>query len=212
MAAPGTAYDDPVLGRDPQPDHMDGYIETTQDNGGVHLNSGIANRAFQLAAVAIGGSSWEGAGRVWYDALTRGQVEARSDFAGFAAATVAVAGAHGGAVGEAWETVGVTPGVSTAGPGQPAPPVTGARVVRVQRSGGFAGLVTEGEVDLDAADQRARELATLIDRVDLREVAGGEPMPDRYVYAFDLCGSFASVPEQRLTDDLRRIAELVLRG
>ena len=34
MAAPGTAYDDPRLGRDPQPDHMDRYVDTTDDNGG----------------------------------------------------------------------------------------------------------------------------------------------------------------------------------
>jgi hypothetical protein len=209
MAAPGTAYDDPVLGRDPQPDHMDRYVETTEDNGGVHINSGIPNRAFQLAAVSIGGSSWDGAGRVWYDALTHGQLDARSDFAGFAAATVAAAGDHGSAVAEAWDTVGVRPGVSTAGPGKPAPSA-GARVVRVRRSGGFAGLVADGEVDLGVADERARELATLVDRIDLREVAGGQPMPDMYVYAFDLCGSRATVPEQRLTDDLRRIAQLVL--
>ena len=98
MAAPGTAYDDPVLGRDPQPAHMDDYIDTTEDNGGVHLNSGIPNRAFHLAATAIGGSSAEGAGRIWYAALTGGRVGARTDFAGFAAATVAAAGEHADAV------------------------------------------------------------------------------------------------------------------
>ena len=63
MAAPGTAYDDPGLGADPQVGHMDDYIVTTSDNGGVHLNSGIPNRAFQLAAVGIGGTATEGAGR-----------------------------------------------------------------------------------------------------------------------------------------------------
>ena len=58
MIAPGTAYDDPRLGRDPQPGHLDDYVVTTDDNGGVHINSGIPNKAFQLAATAIGGSSW----------------------------------------------------------------------------------------------------------------------------------------------------------
>ncbi len=91
MSAPGTAYDDPALGKDPQPADMSGYIETTDDNGGVHLNSGIPNRAFHLAATAIGGSSAEGAGRIWYAAL--GAVEEDVDFAGFAAACVAAAGA-----------------------------------------------------------------------------------------------------------------------
>lgn len=55
MRAPGTAYDDRTLGKDPQPDSMSGYVDTADDNGGVHINSGIANRAFYLAATAIGG-------------------------------------------------------------------------------------------------------------------------------------------------------------
>jgi Zn-dependent metalloprotease len=211
MAHPGTAYDDPVLGKDPQPGHMDDYVDTTDDHGGVHLNSGIPNRAFQLAAVAVGGSSAEGAGGIWYAALTGG-LSSRSDFAAFAAATVTAAGEHAGAVEEAWQTVGVTPQTGTVGPGQP-PPVTGARTrtVRVRRSGGFAGLVAEGEVDLDTDEHRAPELAELVDRIDLREVSGGPPKPDMYVYAFDLCGDRATVPEQHLTSDLRRVADLVLR-
>ena len=49
-----------------------------------------------------------------------------------------------------------------------------------------------------------------MDRIDLREVAGGTPKPDMYVYAFDLCGDRATVPEQHLTSDLRRVADLVL--
>ena len=52
MAAPGTAFDDDVLGKDPQPDHMDKFVETTQDNGGVHINSGIPNKAFHNVAMA----------------------------------------------------------------------------------------------------------------------------------------------------------------
>ena len=63
MAHPGTAYDDPTLGKDPQVGDMADYVDTTDDNGGVHTNSGIPNRAFYLAATAIGGDTWEGAGR-----------------------------------------------------------------------------------------------------------------------------------------------------
>ncbi len=209
MAHPGTAYDGPVLGEDPQPDHMDGYVETTTDNGGVHINSGIPNRAVQLAAVAIGGSAAEGAGLLWYAALTGG-LTSRSDFAGFAALTVSVSGEHAEAVEEAWRTVGVTPHTTTTGPGQPPPPSGQTRLVRVRRTGGFAGLVTEGEVDLETGDRRAPELAELVDRIDLREVRGGTPKPDMFVYAFDLCGDTATVPEQALTTDLRRVADLVL--
>ncbi len=108
MSEPGTAYDDPLLGKDPQAGHMDGYVDTTDDNGGVHLNSGIPNHAFQLAAVAIGGSAAEGAGKIWYSALQA--VDAEADFAAFAAATVAAAGDHADAVGQAWSDVGVEPG------------------------------------------------------------------------------------------------------
>ena len=50
MKEPGTAYDDPVLGKDPQPAHMRNFVHTNRDNGGVHINSGIPNRAFYLAA------------------------------------------------------------------------------------------------------------------------------------------------------------------
>ncbi len=50
--------------------HLDDYVVTDEDNGGVHLNSGIPNRAFHLAATAIGGRSWETAGPIWYAALT----------------------------------------------------------------------------------------------------------------------------------------------
>jgi Zn-dependent metalloprotease len=109
MAHPGTAYDDPRLGKDPQAGDMSGYVETDDDNGGVHTNSGIPNRAFYLAAVAIGGTTWEGAGRIWYDALTGSDVGADTDFAGFAAATIAAAGESADAVRAAWKTVGVAP-------------------------------------------------------------------------------------------------------
>lgn len=114
MRSPGTAYDDDVLGRDPQPDHLDDYIHTADDDGGVHLNSGIPNRAFVLAADALGGYAWERAGHVWYDTLTGG-LAPDVDFARFAAATVRAAAArYGGTSAEAdavragGEGVGVT--------------------------------------------------------------------------------------------------------
>lgn len=214
MAAPGTAYDDPALGRDPQVGHLRDYVDTADDNGGVHLNSGIPNRAFQLAATAIGGSTWDGAGRVWYDALVGGAVGAGTDFAGFAAATVAAAGAHAEAVRGAWAEVGVTPegGVGPAGAGSAGGSAGGSRRVSVRRTGGFAGLRAAGELDLDGDDPRAAEVADLVDRVDLGVVAAGDPQPDRYVYSFDLCGSCATVPEQHLTPDLARLVELLLDG
>ena len=109
MAEPGSAYDDPALGRDPQPGHMRDYVETDQDNGGVHINSGIPNRAFYLAATTLGGHAWEGAGRVWYRAVTGGGLSPQADFRQFAGLTVAVASdaAVRDAVRQAWAGVGV---------------------------------------------------------------------------------------------------------
>jgi Zn-dependent metalloprotease len=38
-------------------------------NSGVHINSGIPNKAFYLAATKLGGYSWDVAGKIWYDTL-----------------------------------------------------------------------------------------------------------------------------------------------
>lgn len=114
MSAPGTAYDDDVLGRDPQPAHMRDFVDTTADNGGVHINSGIPNKAFHLAATALGGYAWERAGRIWYLTLTGGAVAPTADFAAFARATLETATREYGeeseehtAVRAAWVGVGV---------------------------------------------------------------------------------------------------------
>jgi len=114
MTEPGTAYDDDVLGKDPQPPHMADFVDTTEDYGGVHINSGIPNRAFALTATAIGGYAWEAPGRIWYETLTGGSLGPTTDFAGFAAATVATATRLYGedsreraAVADAWQAVGV---------------------------------------------------------------------------------------------------------
>lgn len=213
MAAPGTAYDDPQLGRDPQPADMSGYLDTTDDNGGVHLNSGIPNRAFQLAATAIGGYSWEGAGAIWFAALTGPDVRATTDFEGFAAATVAAAGENAAAVTEAWRTVGIDP---AARPGQASgpdrePPAGLATRVEVRRSGGIMGRTTVGSVDLDGDDPRVGEVRDLVTRIDLRTARPGLPHPDMFVYTFDVPGQpTVDVPEHDLGPELHRLAALVL--
>jgi Zn-dependent metalloprotease len=91
MKEPGTAYNDPVLGKDPQPGHMDHYVNTTQDNGGVHINSGIPNRAFYLIAYELAGNAWEKAGQIWYTAL-KDRLNSTSTFQDAAAVTYAIAG------------------------------------------------------------------------------------------------------------------------
>ncbi|MEU6066041.1 MULTISPECIES: M4 family metallopeptidase [Streptomyces] len=113
MKAPGTAYDDDVLGKDPQPATMDDFVRTGRDNGGVHINSGIPNHAFYLLATALGGNAWERAGQIWYDVLTSGRLKKDALFADFATLTVSAARARYGtgeeldAVTKAWEQVGV---------------------------------------------------------------------------------------------------------
>ncbi|MBU9944367.1 MAG: M4 family metallopeptidase [Dermatophilaceae bacterium] len=121
MAAPGTAYDDPRLGKDPQPGHMRDYVDTQDDNGGVHINSGIPNKAFHVVATTLGGNAWEAAGQVWFDTIT-GDISADCDFETFAALTVKAATARHGARSEVvaavragWVAVGLADAVAPAG-------------------------------------------------------------------------------------------------
>jgi Zn-dependent metalloprotease len=133
MKAPGTAYDNPTLGKDPQPASMDGYVDLPDtdegDNGGVHINSGIPNHAFYLVAVGIGGNAWEAPGHIWYESL-RASTQT-TDFQAFADTTASKAGELYGAgsneqtaVREAWDQVGIT--ISTAGARRPARAPAGA--------------------------------------------------------------------------------------
>jgi Zn-dependent metalloprotease len=118
MKAPGTAYDDWLLGKDPQPGHMSKYVETTSDNGGVHINSGIPNKAFYLAAVYIGGNAWEVAGNIWYQTLLDPKLSSTAQFQDFANLTVENAGKLYGdtikaTVAKAWQDVGINVKVSS---------------------------------------------------------------------------------------------------
>jgi Zn-dependent metalloprotease len=126
LKAPGTAYNDPMLGRDPQPDHMDNYLDTEDDNGGVHINSGIPNKAFYNLAVSLGGNSWDQAGHIWYTTLIH-ELSPNDTFQDGANKTYKVAGQLYGAsvadqVRAAWKTVGL--GIVTAA----AAPQAGAAV------------------------------------------------------------------------------------
>jgi Zn-dependent metalloprotease len=128
MSAPGTAYNDPALGEDPQPAHMDDYQNVTYDNGGVHINSGIPNHAFYLVSYELDGFAWEKAGRIWYEVLTN-RLSSTSNFQEAANATFAVAGTMYGAnsleqmaVKNGWAGVGITVGDDG---GSPDPEPTG---------------------------------------------------------------------------------------
>jgi Zn-dependent metalloprotease len=130
MKEPGTAYNDPKLGgRDPQPKEMSGYLRLPDsedgDFGGVHINSGIPNRAFYLVAEQLGGFAWERAGHIWYGALK--QLWPSAQFKDCANVTLEVAGTLFGAgsqeqqaVRAAWSEVGVTPSATRRAPTTPA--------------------------------------------------------------------------------------------
>lgn len=74
MAKPGSV-------KDPQPSHMNQFVQTLQDGGGVHINSGIINNAAFL--MTVGGKNpvsgvevkfgigWEKSEKLWYQANTK---------------------------------------------------------------------------------------------------------------------------------------------
>jgi hypothetical protein len=128
LKEPGSAYDDPVLGKDPQPANMSDYVHMMSDNGGVHVNSGIPNNAFYRIAADIGGNAWESAGLIWYATLRHPMLTPRAGFQGFARLSLRVARRLFGpgssetrAVQDGWSAVGVAlDGGAARGPVAPA--------------------------------------------------------------------------------------------
>jgi Zn-dependent metalloprotease len=113
MRNPGTAYDNPTLGKDPQPAHYADRYTGTGDNGGVHINSGIPNRVFYLVATELGDT--QVAARIWYHALhflkpNSTFAQAATQVADSTRILVKAGVVHKGAtqiVRGAWKTVGV---------------------------------------------------------------------------------------------------------
>ncbi|KAH8103057.1 hypothetical protein BXZ70DRAFT_927904 [Cristinia sonorae] len=119
MSSPGTAYNDTVLGKDPQTATYSEVLSTnypdTYDHGGVHIYSGVPNRAFYLVATNLGGYSWDRAGRIWWGVLTGGKLRSTANFHDFAKLTCDQAETLYGAsvkevVEKAWKDVGVEVG------------------------------------------------------------------------------------------------------
>ncbi|MDN3018286.1 M4 family metallopeptidase [Paenibacillus sp. BSR1-1] len=93
-----------------QPDNMSNYVNTTSDNGGVHTNSGIPNKAAYLTINSLGTSVAE---KIYYRALTV-YLAPQSNFSDARAALLASAADLYGsgstqysAVASAWSQVGV---------------------------------------------------------------------------------------------------------
>ncbi|KAH8103045.1 hypothetical protein BXZ70DRAFT_768707 [Cristinia sonorae] len=121
MKEPGTAYDDPIWKKDPQVSHYSQVVKSpppyTKDNdfGGVHIYSGVPNRAFYLVAINLGGNSWDRAGRIWWAVLSGDQLQPTANFHDFAKLTCSQAERIYGTavktvVEHAWTVVGIDVG------------------------------------------------------------------------------------------------------
>jgi Zn-dependent metalloprotease len=82
MKAPGTAYNNQFMGKDPQPAHMNNYFAGASDNYGVHINSGIPNKVFHMVATGINDTNK--AGNLWFETLKK--LSSNSTFRGFRSA------------------------------------------------------------------------------------------------------------------------------
>jgi Zn-dependent metalloprotease len=113
MLHPGTAFNDKVLGKDGQPDHYSKYVHTYSDNGGVHTNSGIPNRAYALYCINAGGYAFEGPFQVW-DQIYNGNdhISSTASFQDFADHSMVIASRDlpksVDGLRKAWDTVGIT--------------------------------------------------------------------------------------------------------
>jgi hypothetical protein len=167
MKAPGKAYNNEDFGKDPQPDHMSKFVHLPDtdegDFGGVHINSGIPNKAFYLTAVGIGGFAWEAPGHIWYEALKASGV--KTEFQEFADTTYMKAdqlygtgSAEQQAVLAAWREVGIRiTGVPSA--------VSRQRVMRAGRGAweadGLAALTKRIEALSDQVAALSKDVGSL---------------------------------------------------
>ena len=128
----------PKVADPPQPSHMQEYLDWTldQDNGGVHLNSGIVNHAAYLMTVGgthklskvqvSNGIGWAKLAKLFY-LVSTDYLQRQSEFIDLASATLDAADdlaftiADKRAIGCAWEAVGVLENACIADPDVPAP-------------------------------------------------------------------------------------------
>jgi len=113
---------------DNDPSHYADRYTGTGDNGGVHINSGIANHWFYLLvnggqnanASRASGTNVQGVGlAAAEDIAYRGftALTATSNFCAARASTIAVAGSHAANVADAWDEVGVDEALCNGGGG-----------------------------------------------------------------------------------------------
>jgi len=145
----------------PQPSTMTEYqnLSADQDNGGVHINSGVPNKAAYLVINAI---TREKAERIYYRALSN-YLTRNSQFGDCRKAVeqaakdlkdqLGITDADVAAVGQAFDAVGITATTGTGGGGNEVPPVSGGK-------SWIAFMLENGQIGLfDVASGQAATLS-----------------------------------------------------
>ncbi|GAA1658897.1 hypothetical protein GCM10009744_60280 [Kribbella alba] len=89
-------------------------------------------------------------------------------------------------------------------------------ILKVVRSGGFAGLVAQGELDTSAEPDSER-IEQAARKLDPSQLGSGRPQPDRYVYRLELRDAPEAEPtqltvaEQDLDEDTAWLLDRVLQ-
>ncbi len=151
-----------------QPGHMDEFValDITQDNGGVHINSGIPNRACFLLAEEIGRDKTE---LIYYRVLDGRYLNTQATFvdmrlaAGRAAADLyGEGGAEVQAVAAAFDAVGVLAGDSVAEVPVDRVPVVGEEWIAVVNAEQNDNSLVLVQPEIDSADDIVRLTATQV--------------------------------------------------
>lgn len=89
-------------------------------------------------------------------------------------------------------------------------------ILKVVRSGGFAGLVAQGELDT-TAEPDGSQLEQAVRGLDPARLGSGRPKPDRYVYRLEVRDTAEAEPtvltlaEQELDQDVVWLLDRVLK-
>lgn len=177
----------------PQPAHMNDFKNTTSDNGGVHINSGIPNKACYNVAESLGRDKTE---KIYYRALTN-YLNRNSNFvdcrkACEQAATDLYGASDAQAVGNAFGAVGIGPTGGSDPGGDDVPPVTGGRQYIAFVSGvgevGVLDVLTDQYVIFNDPNAVARVNQNLDDRAQV-----SAPLLGNAIYFVNKDGKLVSV-------------------
>jgi hypothetical protein len=107
LKEPGTAYNDPTIGKDSQVSNYKNLYKGEQDAGGVHINVGIPNKAFYETAIRIGSDR---ARDIWLKALPKLNKTAKISSLAEQTYQMADTDEERIALKEAWNAVGISIG------------------------------------------------------------------------------------------------------